>query len=113
MRGCKSKKVHSLSEQVKEKRLRDVRENLVDTLLVVWKILCYQMRKCSQSEVSNSQNYRIISLTTCSNKEMLRYIPRLQKPLSVMVWPGKSASGRTHRVFVPSGVKSTLLPTVS
>ena len=37
---------------------------------------------------------------------MLRYVPRLQKPLSVMVWAGISASGRTPLVFVPSGVKS-------
>ena len=36
---------------------------------------------------------------------MLRYVPRLQKPLSVMVWAGISASGRTPLVFVPSGVK--------
>ena len=36
---------------------------------------------------------------------MLRYVPRLQKPLSVMVWAGISASGRTPLIFVPSGVK--------
>ena len=36
---------------------------------------------------------------------MLRFVPRMQKPLSVMIWPGISASGRTHRVFVPSVVK--------
>ena len=42
---------------------------------------------------------------TSSDKEMLRYVPRLQKPLSVIVWAGISASGRTPLVFVPSGVK--------
>ena len=106
MREYKRKKIHFLSEQVKEKRLlrsegeldRHGTSGLENFLLSDEKIFTIH-------EVSNSLNDRIVSLTTCSNKEMLRYVPKLQKPPSVMIWPGISASGRTHRVFVPSGVK--------
>ena len=106
MRGYKRNKIHFLSEQVKEKKLlrsegelgRHATSGLENFLLSDEKFFTIH-------EVSNSLNDRIVSLTTCSNKEMLRYVPKLQKPPSVMIWPGISASGRTHRVFVPSGVK--------
>ena len=34
-----------------------------------------------------------------------RYVKRVQKPQSVMVWEGMSAKGRTPLVFIPPGVK--------
>ncbi|KAI6656037.1 hypothetical protein LOD99_1771 [Oopsacas minuta] len=37
--------------------------------------------------------------------EKYRFVKRVQKPLSVMVWAGISSVGRTPLVFVPSGVK--------
>ena len=82
MRGYKIKKIHFLSEQVKEKRLlrcdgelgRNDTCGLENILLSSF----------NNTRVSNSQNDRIISLTTCSNKEILRYVPGLQKSLSVM-----------------------------
>ena len=106
MRAYKRKKYHFLSEQVKVKRLLRCKGELGRHATCGLENIMFSDEKIfTIHEVSNSQNDRIISPTTCSNKEMLRYVPRMQKPLSVMVWAGISASGRTPLVFVPSGVK--------
>ena len=109
MRGYKRKKFHFLSEQVEEKRLlisegelgRHATCGLVNILLSDEKIFTIH-------EFSNSQNDRITSLKTYSNKEMLRYVPRLQKPLSVisdLEYPLVDG----HIGFLsPMGLKSTL-----
>ena len=56
-------------------------------------------------EVSNRQNDRILSSTASLILEKYRFVTRVQKSLSVMVWAGISQKGRTPLVFVPSGVK--------
>ena len=53
----------------------------------------------------NRQNDRVLSSNTSTIPETLHYVRRTQKPLSVMVWAGISAVGRTPLVFVPQGVK--------
>ena len=60
-------------------------------------------------EVSNSQNDRILSQSLSTIPDKFRYVKRVQKPLSVMVWAGVSAVGRTPLVFVPPGVKINAL----
>ena len=60
-------------------------------------------------EVPNSQNDRILSQSISTIHDKFRYVKRVQKPLSVMVWAGVSAVGRTPLVFVPPGVKINAL----
>ena len=64
------------------------------------------MRNCSRlKQASNSQNDRILSHSVKEVPENLRFIPRCQKPASVMVWAGISADSRTGHIFVPAGMK--------
>ena len=56
-------------------------------------------------ESSNRQNDRIISHSSDTIPEDVRYVTRIQKPLSVMVWTGVSGIGRTPLVFVPQRAK--------
>lgn len=53
----------------------------------------------------NRQNDRVWSKTKSSVDADLLRVTRRQKPSSVMVWAGVTASGRTPLVFVPEGVK--------
>ncbi|KAI6647739.1 hypothetical protein LOD99_8580 [Oopsacas minuta] len=79
MYSFKRKKVHHLTDQVKQNEYLD--------------------------EVTNSQNDRIISAIRSSIPEKYRYVSRIQEPQFVMVSAGVSATGRTPLIFVPSGVK--------
>ncbi|KAI6655673.1 hypothetical protein LOD99_1813 [Oopsacas minuta] len=56
-------------------------------------------------DASNRLNERILSTCTAVIPEKYRFVKRIQKRLSVMVWAGISSVGRTPLVFVPSGVK--------
>ena len=56
-------------------------------------------------EVIYSQNDRILAKTSHTIPEKDKFIDRVQKPLSVMVWGGISANSRTNLVFVPQGGK--------
>ncbi|KAI6648137.1 hypothetical protein LOD99_11946 [Oopsacas minuta] len=56
-------------------------------------------------EAYNQQNDRILSSTASTIPEEYRYVKRVQKPCSVMVWAGISSLGRTLIVFIPTGVK--------
>ena len=106
MRSCKRKIFHFLSGLVKEKRLLRCKGELGKHASCGLENILFSDDKIFViHEASNSQNDRIISPTTSSDKEMLRHVPWLQKPLSVMVWAGISASGRAPLVFVPSGIK--------
>ncbi|KAI6658361.1 MhmaT1 transposase [Oopsacas minuta] len=87
MYSFKRKKVHHLTDQVKQKRMSRCKGLL------------------ERHEVTNSQNDRIISATRASIPEKYRYMSCIQKPHSVMVWAGVSATGRTPLIFVPPGVK--------
>ena len=56
-------------------------------------------------EAKNTQNDRILATTSNAIPEHLKYIDRVQKPLSVMVWGGVTANSRTNLIFLPNGVK--------
>ena len=56
-------------------------------------------------EASNRQNDRILSTSASAILEEHKFVQRVQKPSSVMVWGGVSAIGRTPLVFIPMGVK--------
>ncbi|KAI6651278.1 hypothetical protein LOD99_5426 [Oopsacas minuta] len=102
MYSFKRKKVHHLTDQVKQKRMsrckglleRHANHGLETILFSDEKIFTIQ-------EVTNSQNHRIISATRSSILEKYRYVSRIQKPQSVMVWAGVSVTGRTPLIFVP------------
>ncbi|KAI6652965.1 hypothetical protein LOD99_4042 [Oopsacas minuta] len=81
MSSFKRKKVHFLSQLVKEKGLQDAKE------------------------ATNVQNDRILASSPSKVDEKFRYVSRIQNPKSVMVWAGVSKMGRTPLVFVPQGVK--------
>ncbi|KAI6646986.1 hypothetical protein LOD99_8985 [Oopsacas minuta] len=56
-------------------------------------------------EASNRQNDRILASRSQDIPDSIKYIDRVQKPLSLMVWAGVSADSRTNLIFVPQGVK--------
>ncbi|KAI6648091.1 hypothetical protein LOD99_11900 [Oopsacas minuta] len=106
MSSFKRKKVHFLSQLVKEKRVarckgalgRYAVENLEKILFSDEKIFTIQ-------EATNVQNDRILASSPSKVDEKFRYVSRIQNPKSVMVWAGVSKMGRTPLVFVPQGVK--------
>ena len=55
--------------------------------------------------ILNKQNYRILATDKNTLPESTFRISRTQKPASVMVWAGVTASGRTQLAFIPEGVK--------
>ncbi|KAI6659470.1 MhmaT1 transposase [Oopsacas minuta] len=63
-------------------------------------MFCIRMK----GEASNSLNDRILSSTSSTINEELRYVRRVQRPLSVMIWGGVFGFGRTQLIFVPQGV---------
>ncbi|KAI6658732.1 MhmaT1 transposase [Oopsacas minuta] len=108
MRCFKRKKVRFLSELVKTKRLlrskallaRHANSGLGSIIFTDEKIFTI-------SEATNVQNDRVTSTTISEIPGKFRYISRKIKPLSVMIWAGVSAVGRTPLIFVPAGVKIT------
>ncbi|KAI6647444.1 hypothetical protein LOD99_12440 [Oopsacas minuta] len=55
-------------------------------------------------EAYNQQNDRILSPTASTIPEEYRYVKRLQKLFSVMVWDGISSLSRSPIVFIPTRV---------
>ena len=106
MHSFKRRKIHFLTEKVKAKRLErckgQLRKHVTHDLL---NIIFTDEKIFTIEEALNSQNDRIISYKASTIDPALKYLPRVQKPLSVMVWAGISAVGRTPLIFVPSGVK--------
>ena len=79
MRSYKGKKVHFLSGPVKEKRLPRCKGELGKHASRGMENILFSDEKIfTIHEASNSQNDRIISPTISSDKEMLRYVPRLK-----------------------------------
>ena len=107
MRSFKRKKAHLLTRQVREKRV--VRsKGLLSRHAVsrLEKFLFTDEKLFTIEESTNAQNDRIIAQDVSTIPEEMRYVARVQKPLSVMIWAGISANGRrTPLIFVPPGVK--------
>ena len=106
MKSFKRKKVHFISRTAKEKRLarckgvlgRHAVENLDKILFSDEKLFTIQ-------EATNAQNDRILANSPSKVPEKFRYVSRVQKPQSVMVWAGISKMGRTPLIFIPQGAK--------
>ena len=106
LKSLKRRKVHMLTKAIREKRLQRSRGLLSRAGPdVVDRILFSDEKLFTIQDVSNPQNDRIISSSVQDIPEHLRFIPRRQKPASVMVWGGISANSRTNLIFVPTGVK--------
>ena len=106
LKSSKRKAVPHLSETIIFKRLEiskallrrvgpEIQENILFSDEKIFTI----------EEVTNSQNDRILAKTSHTISEKDKFIDRVQKPLSVMVWGGISANSRANLVFVPQGVK--------
>ena len=106
----KRRKVHLISTLVREKRLSRSKGLLKRFAnFGLDQVLFSDEKLFTVEEVSNSQNDRILSQSLSTIPDKFRYVKRVQKPLSVMVWAGVSAVGRTPLVFVPPGVKINAL----
>ena len=106
MQSFKRKKVHFLSEMVKEKRLSRSKELLVRHATGGLENIIFSDEKIfTIEETTNVQNDRVISTSLSKIPDSSRYVIRRIKPLSVMVWAGVSSVGRTPLIFVPAGVK--------
>ena len=102
----KKRKVHYLSKVMKEKRLKRSKV-LIDRFATqgLDHVLFSDEKLFTVEEAYNQQNDRILSSTASTIPEEYRYVKRVQKPCSVMVWAGISSLGRTPIVFIPTGVK--------
>ena len=69
------------------------------------KILFSDEKLFTIEKSSNPQNDRILACSSKSISSELRFIDRVQKPLSIMVWAGVSADSRTDLIFIPRGVR--------
>ena len=106
LKSLKRRKVHMLTKPIREKRLQRSRILLSRAAeSVVDEILFSDEKLFTIEEVTNSQNDRIVSTSVKDIPEEVLFIPKCQKPASVMVWGGISANSRTNLIFVPSGVK--------
>ena len=106
IKSFKRKNAHFLMEKIKEKRLVRSRGLLQrHAIHGIHNILFTDEKLFTIEESSNRQNDRIISHSSDTIPEEVRYVTRIQKPLSVMVWAGVSGIGRTLLVFVPQGAK--------
>ena len=95
------KKVHMLTTTMQQKRVDRSRALLShDTPEVLNNILFYEILFTIE-QAANSQNDRILSPSVKDVPENLRFVPRCQKPASVMVWAGISADSRTDLIFEP------------
>ncbi|KAI6658776.1 MhmaT1 transposase [Oopsacas minuta] len=102
----KRRKVHYLSTAIRQKLLLRSKKLLSRLAEHGYHNVLYSDEKLfTIEEASNSQNDRILSSTSSTINEELRYVRRVQRPLSVMIWGGVSGLGRTSLIFVPQGVK--------
>ena len=106
MHSFKRKRIHFLTDKVQAKRLERCKGQLRRHVIRDLENIVFSDKKIfTIEEVLNPQNDRIISHKASTIDPSLKYLPRVQKPLSVMVWAGISAVGRTPLIFVPAGVK--------
>ena len=102
LKSFKRKKVHHLNPSIRTKRL--VRSKALLQRFAPGaqdQILFSDEKIFTIEEAWNRQNDRILATSSTAIPENLKYIDRVQKPLSVMVWGGVSANARTNLIFVP------------
>ncbi|KAI6658770.1 Transposase [Oopsacas minuta] len=102
----KKRKVHFLSNKIKTKRLS--RSKILHIRFAAEgldQVLFSDEKHFTVEQAFNRQNDRILSKSTSTIPDEYRYVKRVQKPLSLMVWARVSSVGRTPLVFVPAGVK--------
>ena len=106
LKSMKRKTVHHLTPTLHRKRIERCK-GLLRRLAPddVSKILFSDEKIFTVEEATNRQNDRILATTSKDIPEELKYIDRVQKPLSVMVWGGVTANSRTNLIFIPNGVK--------
>ena len=106
LKSLRRRKVHMLTTAIKKKRLGRSRALLLRaTPEVLDKIIFSDEKLFTIEQASNSQNDRILSPNVKDVPDNIKFVPRCQKPSSVMVWAGISANSRTNLIFVPPGVK--------
>ena len=102
----KRKRVHFLTDKIRAKRLSRSKGLLTRFANQgLEKVLFSDEKLFTVEEASNRQNDRILSTSASAILEEHKFVQRVQKPSSVMVWGGVSAIGRTSLVFIPMGVK--------
>ena len=104
MKSFKRKNVHNLNESIRSKRLERCKQ--LRTRFgpgTEDQILFSDEKLFTVEEASNRQNDP--AARGQDIPASIRYIDRVQKPLSLMVWAGVSANSRTNLIFVPQGAK--------
>ncbi|KAI6646058.1 Transposase [Oopsacas minuta] len=106
LKSFKRKKIHHLNPSIRTKRLARSKALLQGFAPGAQEQILFSDEKIfTNEEAWNRQNDRILATSSTTISENLKYIDRVQKPMSVMVWGGVSANARTNLIFVPQGVK--------
>ncbi|KAI6648537.1 hypothetical protein LOD99_8017 [Oopsacas minuta] len=114
MKSYKRKNVHHLNDSIYRKRLkRCIQLKARFGSGTEDQILFSDEKLFTVEEASNRQNDRILASRSQDIPVSIKYIDRVQKPLSLMVWAGVSADSRTNLIFVPQGMKINSRPTES
>ncbi|KAI6647167.1 Transposase [Oopsacas minuta] len=106
MKSYKRKNVHHLNDSIHHKRLE--RCILLKARFAPGtedQILFSDEKLFTVEEASNRQNDRILASRSQDIPDSIKYIDRVQKPFSLMVWAGVSIDSRTNLIIVPQGVK--------
>ena len=106
LKSLKRRTVHHLTPALRRKQLERCK-GLLRRLAPrdIEKIMFSDGKLFTVKEAKNTQNDRILATTSNAIPEQLKYIDRVQKPLSIMVWGGMTANSRTNLIFLPNGVK--------
>ncbi|KAI6647443.1 hypothetical protein LOD99_15093 [Oopsacas minuta] len=106
MKSYKRKNAHHLNDSIYRKRLkRCIQLKARFASGTEDQILFSDEKLFTFEEASNRQNDRILASRSQDIPVSIKYIDRVQKPLSLMVWAGVSADSRTNLIFVPQGMK--------
>ena len=106
LKSLRRRKVHMHTTAIKKKQLDRSRALLLRaTPEVLDKIIFSDENLFTIEQASNSQNDRILSPNVKDVPDKIKFVPRCQKPFSVMVWAGISANSRTNLIIVPPVVK--------
>ena len=106
MKAYKMKKRQLLTAKNKSKRLERCKAMLSRFTNGRHKQILFSDEKLfTVQQVLNKQNHRILATDKSTLPESTFRVSRTQKPASVMVWAGVTATGRTPLIFIPQGVK--------
>ncbi|KAI6652501.1 Transposase [Oopsacas minuta] len=98
----KMKNVHHLNDSIHRKRLeRCIQLKARFAPGTEDQILFSDEKLFTVEEASNRQNDRILASRSQDIPDSIKYINRVQKPLSLKVWRVVSAESRTKLIFVP------------